>query len=278
MKIQQAIFTSSDRGQIKGYQLVAVSDDMDRDLSRKIQLWSPSHLGETPAKWTVNYYPISQDQVAVTRTALGGPEYSGRGGAQVVTLIAVLNNHQFSAYDNNAILVARTALALGWLRIPSHMPSRLQPIELPDVPLPACRGSYRFNFSTPAITDPIDRCSSISTPRTRSRENRLDDRVLTGLMELLKKRRRIAIVGARNPLHMVDSFIQHLPLADRREFSFTTGLPPTYNRPFQAHFLTSASPTLAQSLKSEGIVLVDIETANLTASDCLAYLPQGGKN
>lgn len=109
MKIQQAIFTSSDRGQIKGYQLVAISDDIDRSILRELQRWSPSHMGDDdPAKWTINYFPVSEDHVAVTRTVLGGPEYSSRGGSQVVTLIAVLDNEQFAAYENNAMLVARS--------------------------------------------------------------------------------------------------------------------------------------------------------------------------
>lgn len=257
MKIQQAIFTSSDRGQIKGYQLVAVSEDIDRSLSRELQLWSPSHLGEDdPAKWTINYFPISPDHVAVTRTVLGGPEYSSRGGAQVVTLIMVLHNQQFSAYYNNAMLVARTALALGWLRIPSDLPSRLEPIELPDVPLPAARGNH--SFSPPHITTPVDHCSTISASSTAKLDDQLDVHVQSSLTELLKNKQRIGIVGARNPLRMVESFIERLPMANRRAFSFTTGLHPTYNRPFQAHFLASASPALAQTLKSEGIMLVDV--------------------
>ncbi len=257
MKIQQAIFTSSDRGQIKGYQLVAISEDIDRNLSRELQLWSPSHLGDDdPAKWTINYFPVSQDHVAVTRTVLGGPEYSSRGGSQVVTLIAVLHNRQFSAYHNNAMLVARTALALGWLRIPRDMPSRLEPIELPDIPLPASRGSS--SFCPPHITDQVDKSPTISGSSRTTGDDQLDVHVLSSLTELLENKQRIGIVGARNPLRMVESFIEHLPMAHRRAFSFTTGLQPTYNRPFQAHFLASTSPALAQTLKSEGIMLVDV--------------------
>jgi len=257
MKIQQAIFTSSDRGQIRGYQLVAVSEGIDRSLSRELHVWSPSHLGEDdPAKWTINYFPVSLDHVAVTRTVLGGPEYSSRGGAQVVTLIAVLHNQQFSAYDNNAMLVARTALALGWLRIPCDMPSRLEPMELPDVPLPVSRGSY--SFSPSQIADPRDRCPTISATSRTTPNDQLDVHVLNSLTERLKNRQRIGIVGARNPLRMVETFIERLPIANRRMFSFTTGLHPTYNRPFQAHFIASASPALVQTLKSEGIMLVDV--------------------
>ncbi len=257
MKIQQAIFTSSDRGQIKGYQLVAVSEEIDRSLSRELQLWSPSHLAEDdPTKWTINYFPVSQEHVAVTRTVLGGPEYSNRGGSQVVTLIAVLHNQQFSAYHNNAMLVARTALALGWLRIPGDMPSRLEPIELPDVPLLTFRGSN--SFSPTQVTDPVDHCPIDSAYSETTVDDQLDAQVLSNLTELLENKQRIGIIGARDPLRMVEAFIERLPMAGRRAFSFTTGLQPTYNRPFQAHFIASANPALTQSLKSEGILLVDV--------------------
>ncbi len=257
MKIQQAIFTSSDRGQIKGYQLVAVSEDIDRGLSRELQLWSPSHLGEdAPANWTINYFPISQDHVAVSRTVLGGPEYSNRGGSQVVTLIAVLHNQQFSAYHNNAMLVAYTALALGWLRIPSDMPSHLDPIELPDIPLPSSRGSH--SFSPPQLTTPVEHYPKICDTSRSTTDEQLNVHVLNNLTELVENKQRLGIVGARDPLRMVQCFIERLPIASRRAFSFTTGLQPTYRRPFQAHFIASASPALMQTLKSEGIVLVDV--------------------
>ncbi len=257
MKIQQAIFTSSDRGQIKGYQLVAVSDGIVRSLSRELQLWSPSHLGEdAPDKWTINYFPISQDHVAVSRTVLGGPEYSNRGGSQVVTLIAVLHNQQFSAYHNNALLVAYTALALGWLRIPSDMPSHLEPIELPDVPLSTSLGSD--SQSRPHVTTLVENCPIVSNSSSSTIDDQLDVQVLNSLAELLENNQRIGIIGARNPVRMVHSFIERLPMANRRAFSFTTGLQPTYNRPFQAHFIASPSPALVQTLKAEGIVLVDV--------------------
>lgn len=234
MKIRQAIFTSSDRGPIKGYQLAAISDDMDRTILRELQRWSPSHMDEgAPTKWTINYFPVSDDYVAVTRTILGGPEYSSRGGFQVVTMIAVLENQQFAGYDNNAMLVARTALALGWLRLPSEIPSRLEAFELPDYPL---------------VT------SGTSINATAAAE--LDVGLLVRLTELLDNDQRFAIVGARNPVEIIESLLEILPVERRRTFSFTTGLLPTLSRPFQAHFLASTTPAMNQSLKSEGITLI----------------------
>ncbi len=256
MKIQQAIFSSSDRGQIKGYQLVAMSEDIDRSILRELQRWSPSHMADDdPSKWTINYFPVSQDRVAVTRTVLGGPEYSSRGGSQVVTLIAVLDNQQFAAYENNAMLVARSALALGWLRVPNNMSSRLEAFELPDYPLIASCNTEQHPYMNLVASGP-SYCAALSA----TNEQEVDINVLRGLTKLLESKKRIAIVGARRPIIMAERLIQSLSVESRREFSFTTGLLPALYRPFQAHFLASTTPVINQSLKSEGVTLIELPT------------------
>jgi hypothetical protein len=121
-RVEQAIFASSDRGSVKGYQLVAKSSGVDRATSQELCRWAPSQIPSSdPSQWTINYFPVSDDFVAVTRTVLGGPEYSSRGGTQVVTLILILRDEQFLSYGCNSILVAKTALAMGCLKLPSEM-------------------------------------------------------------------------------------------------------------------------------------------------------------
>ena len=249
MRIQQAIFTSSDRGQIKGYQLVAMSEGIDRSVAKELYRWSPSHMGDDdPANWTINYFPISEDLVAIARSVLGGPEYSSRGGLQVVTLIAVLHNKQFAAYDNNAMQVAKTALALGWLRIPKDMPSRLQAFDLPDYPLKPATGNRVFLKHRAADRD--------AEKWSTSSEDFDEFSLLRELTELLNANKRLAIIGAPSPIELVAKLISHLSPEERREFSFTTGLPPALHRPFQAHFLPDVDRALNQLLKSDGITVV----------------------
>lgn len=254
MKIQQAVFSSSDRGQIKGYQIVAMSEGIDRSILKELQRWSPSHMtDDDPSKWTINYFPVSEDRVAVTRTVLGGPEYSSRGGSQVVTLIAVLDNQQFAAYENNALLVVRNALALGWLRVPSNMSSRLEAFELPDYPLIASCKTEQHPHMNLVASGPL-----VGSALSATDEQEIDIRMLRGLIELLESKKRIAIVGARRPIILAETLIQSLPVEGRREFSFTTGLLPALYRPFQAHFLSSTTPVINQSLKSEGVTLIEL--------------------
>jgi hypothetical protein len=253
MHIQQAIFTSADRGQIKGYQLVAKSDNIDRNISRELCRWSPSHMGnDDPGNWTINYFPVSDELVAVARTVLGGPEYSGRGGSQLVTITAVLQNEQFAAYENNAMSVAQTAVALGWLRLPLQMPSRLPAITLPESPLGGQPEYQGF------LEEQSGECSSLiwGAPREELFEKLTDSSLPTGIIDLLNQGKRFAIIGARSPAEMVEKLISELPIQARRDFSFTTGLPPALHRPFQAHFLPYSNPILSQMLKSEGVTVV----------------------
>lgn len=254
MQVQQAIFTSSDRSQIKGYQLVAKSANIDRHIAQELHRWSPSQLGsDDPAAWTLNYFPVSEDEVAVSRTVRGGPEYSSRGGSQVVTLIAVLGNEEFAAYHNNAVLVAQTAMTLGWLRLPLGVPSRtLETFELPDSPFVGHDSDQELGGQQITNRVPSQHRNPPDPP------DGLEPNVQFEIVKYLNQKKRLAIVGASSPRKAVAKLISQMPLPNRREFSFTTGLPPALHRPFQAHFLPSTNPVLNQLLKSEGIVPVHV--------------------
>ena len=69
-----------------------------------------------------------------------------------------------------------------------------------------------------------------------------------------------------SPVAMVENMILHLSIPDRREFSFTTGLPPALHRPFQAHFLPDSTNVLNQMLKSEGVTLIQMPP--ISSHDC----------
>lgn len=229
MQIQQAIFTSSDRGTMKGYQLVAKSAGVDRACAQELCRWSPSQMtSDDPSRWTINYFPVLDDHVAVTRTVLGGPEYSARGGIQVVTLILVLTNDQFANYGCNAVSVARTAMLYGWLRLPLDVGRQaLETIQLPHKPL-----------VEPVVVPDHE------------------DALLQSVMSMVRESRRVAIIGDHDPLGTIETLIAWLPVESRRAFSFTTGLAPAVRRPFQTHFLDNVSNSTQRTLDSQSIACV----------------------
>jgi len=231
MNVEQAVFASSDRGSMKGYQLVSKSSGLDRASSAELSRWSPTRLsGDNLNHWILNCFPICNNSVAITRTVFGGPEYSGRGGTEVVTMLLVLHDEQFAAYGFNPVAVARTAMATGYLRLPLDMTQTLlTPVELPRRPI---------------------------TVRRDCGEN-VDEQVIEKVAKLLDDSHRVAVGGVDQPLDFVDCLVSKMPAESRRHLSFTTGLRPSVNRPFQVHLYSSMESRDKQFLASQDILLIN---------------------
>lgn len=237
IQVEQAVFASSDRGSMKGYQLVARSSGIDAVVGQELCRWSPTKFpSHDPQQWTINYYSVNDNCVAVTRTVLGGPEYSGRGGTQVVTLILLLDRQAFMAYGCNPIAVANHALAMGALSLPLNLAHDLLPLAtLPSEP----------------IVDPL-RC----TMHERNADPQCDA-VCGQILQLLSQSQRVAVVGLPNPISAMAQLLSKLSPEQRWELCFTTGLTPTAVRPFQLHFLATADAASQRTLDTQNIVRID---------------------
>lgn len=235
LSVEQAIYTSSGRGATKGYQLVSKSAGIDRGVCQELCRWAPTRSpSEAAGDWTLNCFPIRDEFIAVTRTTIGGPEYSGRA-MQVVTLILVLRIEQLERYAFDPLSLAHTAMALGGLRLPLDLESE----PLPPVFLP---------------TDPIvlpRRHPGDAGDRGDAHADLLDQ-----VSGLIQEGRRVAITGAADPIASVDRLIQRLPHDSRRRFSFSTGLEFSLQRPFQLHFLPAVDLPTQRRLDSQNIVCV----------------------
>lgn len=230
--VAQAIFASSDQGSIRGYQLVSRSPGIDRRCAQVLCRWSPTQLpGDLPGGAALSCFPVSEDAVAIARTFKGGPEYSGRGTAEVITRILLLRHDLFQVYAYNAVAVAQAALAGGLLEMPRQERGQL---ELPRLALPS--GAW-VDRQTGGEGDPPD--------------------PLAGLIDELRRRilasQRLAVIGRCDPLEMLGWLVPRLPEAVRRRFSFTTGLLPASQRPFRLHFFAAAAPTLPLRLRAQGL-------------------------
>lgn len=237
IQVEQAVFASSDRGSMKGYQLVARSPGVDAVIGQELCRWAPTQFpSHDPQQWTINYYPVNDNCVAVTRTVLGGPEYSGRGGTQVVTLILLLERPAFMAYGCNPITVAYHALAMGALSLP---------LSLGHDPLPLAKLP-----SEPAVD------SVLSAMHERDGQP-LCDALSAQVLQLLSQSQRIAVVGLGNPISAMAQLLPKLSVEQRWELSFTTGLSPTAMRPFQLHFMATVDAAMQRTLDAQNIVRID---------------------
>jgi len=232
LEIDQAIFASTDRGLVRGYQLVARSAGVDAACGQTLCRWSPTQLPLEIDQWALSFFRVSETAVAVARSLWGGPEYSGRGGAEVVTVSLILRDEQFAAYGCDPLAVAATALTIGLLRLPLDMtPAQLPHASLPSAPLVAPR----------------------LTPDEDAGEN---GQSVDAVVKLILQQRRVAVVGPVDPWKVIKRVLPKLPQAARRRFSFTTGLSPAHSRPFQLHFLASADTATDRSLRSQGVAVV----------------------
>lgn len=226
MRLEQALFTSARTRRSSGYQLVARSAGVSDQLAETLRLWGPSHgafVDESPEADCLSCFPTGAESCAVARTLYGGPEYSGRGGLQLVTRFLLVRNSQLAGYRGDALLLARTALALGRLRLTPTVVGELPLVELPDTPPGAWGAATASGHGA------------------------------TEVAAQLLRQRRLALVGVAEPWRAVEGLLSCLPESSRGSLSFTTGLRPSAQRPFRLHVYRRRDPALLGQLRDLGV-------------------------
>jgi hypothetical protein len=209
MELEQAVFTSARSNNMSGYHLVSRSQGIDESTAQILCRWCPSHnslASENLHTQSINMFPVKQDLYAVSRTIFGGPEYSGRGGLQTMTVLMIVSQEQFAAYENDTFALINTALS---------------------------QGDLRFSLSE-------DTCDSVVLPDryfagSAHSHGECDQQVIGQAVKNLWKDKSIALVEVERPLQTVRSIIRCLPFEQRLNISFSTGLRPSTQRPFRIH-------------------------------------------
>lgn len=149
--VEQAIFTSARTSSKDGYQLVAWSPGISSDDARQLAVWGPAHdsmIVEDPMDVSLNFHPLGDHKFCVSRTVLGAPEYSGRGGRQVYTHCFVLDADSFKKFHNDPFRVLSAALAIHDLRPGATLPTDLPSMKMLPSGQPVDAGLIRF-FDSP---------------------------------------------------------------------------------------------------------------------------------
>jgi GTPase-associated protein 1, N-terminal domain type 2 len=232
VQVEQAIFTSVRSGRVQGYQLAARSDGVDDRLAQSLTKWGPSHASlcsPQPAAESFNFHTIDGDCFALSRTLYGGPEYSSRGGLQLLTRYALLDSRHFYEFENDPVALLRLARSEGMFGLLTQFDTRLAPLTLP-----LARPSVHWG-----------------APTRKGVGETVDD-----IIGRLERGERLAVTRCFNPLTVLQHLIRRLPESHRLELSFTTGLKPTAHRPFRLHFLPADSPELRRAASALGITCV----------------------
>ena len=149
-----------------------------------------------------------------------------------MTRIVVFRLWQFEAFQCNYINLIRAITALGYLRLPDSFSSKLQSLQFPETPFPCDGMSDNQQDATPIA------------PRE---------------VECLEQGQHLAFLGLSSPLAIMNGLMRQLSEPCRRRLSFTSGLSPSQNRPFQIHFLSDPSHDQCRRLKSLAIQPYGIE-------------------
>lgn len=217
LAVDRAVFASTDRSLVKGYQLVARSAGIDRPSAQALCRWAPTRmLHDAPQQWTAQAFQLPDGRHCLARTLIAGREYSQRGGVHVVTIFLVLTPWQYSHYHDHPVAVIRIALALGYLHVTQPLPHG----TLPQCLLPAYLPMPQAGWNEPD--------AGIDTTAGRW----LDE-----ASQRIASRQRIAVISPAGPLAIAAAIVNRLPAAARQSFSFSGGLPLSVHRPFQLHCL-----------------------------------------
>jgi len=216
--IEQAVFTSADADGRPGYQVVARSSGVCDPDARELAVWGPSHdalLQSAPNAASFNFHPLPSGNYCLSRTTPAGWEYSGRGAIRVYTQCLIVPPQVLLRFANNPFALLRAAMAGGMLRVYPQVPR-----ELPALRLPGKASLVDVQLLTRLAANP-------------------GPRWMSNLVETALDSVSVALAGGPPAEHLIAGLINCLPLACRTEFSFSTGLRYSSQRPFRLVALSS---------------------------------------
>jgi hypothetical protein len=228
MQVEQAIFTSAQTSQARGYHLVARSSGIDDEMAQQLALWAPSEsslIDRNLDAESLNFFPVGEQWAAVSRTIYAGAEYSDRGQFRIETNILVVGHDELAGYACDPLAIVRVAMASGYLRLRAGMTTKLSPVSLPDA-----------LGTVPTEPDEMQQ----APPLVREIADRFADE-------------RLVVVGSPDPAALLQQVLRCLAPEDRLTLSFSTGLKPSTHRPFRLQFLPEVNHELARELESRGM-------------------------
>lgn len=229
IRLQRAVFTSIASQSVRGYHLVARSPGIDDEIAQVLCQWSPTHEGLAESGMTansLNYFPVDGRRFAISKSVIGGSEYSGRSALQTVTTILVGDLDDLAAYRNHPLVLAKIALSMGWLRLIVNYRQPLEVVELSSIAFP--EAEYPAESTT----------------------------MVGRVARALSGGDRVAIHGSNSPLSTLARIYDTLPIGQRAPISFSTGVKASTFRPFHIQFFSHIDNRLYDFLNRQRILVV----------------------
>ncbi len=225
VQVEQAVFTSSNRGAVEGYQLVAKSPGIDERAAHVIRQWSPTHsalASKNISAQSINYFSIDKHRFAIGRTLYGLPEYSNRGSLQTVTQYLVTSIEHLQSFQGDVWTMYSIARSMGLLQFNPQLPPRLSTVALPATTI-------------------------LAGQSTASTDLELARRATHKLIEGSS----VAVVGVPDPISTLRHIFFLMNVEQRLNCSFMTGLQHSTQRKFKLEFHESSDTNLRYQLSQE---------------------------
>jgi len=210
VRIEQAVFTSAVTNRRSGYHLVATSPGIVDADAKELSNWGPSHdslVERSDDLASINFHPLPSGAYCISRTVAQGNEPSGRG-VRVYTQCLVADEAAMGRFSNNPFLLLETAQAAGFLTVHDRVPDALPALDLPG------------------------RAAAVEQPRLERLAADPGPLWMGTLTQAALESACLAIAGA-DVKPLVAGLMSLLPPECRCEFSFSTGLKFSIQRPFR---------------------------------------------
>ncbi|MGD9126649.1 MAG: hypothetical protein PVH19_04650 [Planctomycetia bacterium] len=194
------------------YGVIAASPNVDLADIEAIADWSPraeDMLDTSSAGVSFNFYPLPSGSYCISRSTMHGWEYGTGSPHFAYTQCLIVPRSKFVSFANDPFAVLRAAIAGGIFEIQHHTSQELEPL--------------RLSGESP----PVD-----ATLLNRLRENPGID-WLTSMVQAALDSQRLVLYPIDAARHLLAGLLQCVPVECRPEFSFSTGLRDTLNRPFR---------------------------------------------
>ncbi len=237
-RIEQAVFTSAETSRAAGYQIVARSPGVSDEDARELAVWCPSHdslWDRGPDAMSFNFHPLPSGNFCASRTVPAGREYSGRRGARIYTQCLIVPPDALARFGNNPFALLRAALAAGSLRVHDEVPRHLTPLTL------------------------VGRAAAVDTGLLARLTANPGPEWMAALVEAALESDALALVGGPGAVHLVAGLINCLPPECRTEFSFSTGLRFSAQRPYRIAGLPSDPAERRRIAQRPGAVVLDLD-------------------
>ncbi|UCD30425.1 MAG: hypothetical protein JSV03_08150, partial [Planctomycetota bacterium] len=204
----QVIFTSLRSSTSQGYRIVAASPSVRHDEKDEITRRSPSHESLFSCEGDpcgLLVYELSSGRYCIAYSCHAGREQSSRGGQRVYTHMVLLNREDYQHFDYDPVRIHALLSSLFTQQGPLlKAPRRLEPLSLP------LNGFETLPMGLSARTEWIWA-------------------VANGLLE----NQKIMLVGATEPLPLLQWALLSLPLCLRRRIDISVGIKFSSNRQTQ---------------------------------------------